>query len=117
MKQNGYEKYVKERTPVRKLGPDMAKAFVTGGVICVIGQGILNYCEMLGLEVLLLVVIRVQKLVLVTRRRLVSKVVRCLCSAVFRRVASRISTTRSIVLLTCLLFSLLQKQRDIQRSA
>ena len=50
MKQNGYEKYVKERTPVRKLGPDMAKAFVTGGVICVIGQGILNYCEMLGLD-------------------------------------------------------------------
>ncbi len=50
MKQNGYGKYVKERTPVRKLGPDMAKAFVTGGVICVIGQGILNYCEMLGLD-------------------------------------------------------------------
>ena len=50
MEQKGYEKYVKERTPVRKLGPDMLKAFVTGGVICTLGQGILNYCEKLGLD-------------------------------------------------------------------
>lgn len=28
----------------------MAKAFVTGGVICVIGQVILNYCEKIGLD-------------------------------------------------------------------
>ena len=28
----------------------MAKAFLTGGIICVIGQGIYNYCEMIGLS-------------------------------------------------------------------
>ncbi|MDY5846231.1 MAG: SpoVA/SpoVAEb family sporulation membrane protein [Bariatricus sp.] len=50
MGKNGYEKYVKERTPVRKLFPDMVKAFVTGGTICLIGQFILNYCEKLGLD-------------------------------------------------------------------
>lgn len=49
-KKNEYEKYVKTKTPVRKLLPDMGKAFVTGGVICLIGQYILNYCESLGLD-------------------------------------------------------------------
>lgn len=48
--QKQYEKYVKEKTPVRPLGKDMVCAFVTGGVICVIGQGILNFCESRGLE-------------------------------------------------------------------
>ncbi|MBO5303599.1 MAG: SpoVA/SpoVAEb family sporulation membrane protein [Lachnospiraceae bacterium] len=28
----------------------MAKAFLTGGIICVIGQGILEYCTRLGLD-------------------------------------------------------------------
>ena len=28
----------------------MAKAFVLGGSICVIGQGIMNYCKSLGLD-------------------------------------------------------------------
>ena len=45
-----YEQYVKNKTPVRKLGPAMAKAFVVGGSICVIGQAILNYCEKQGLD-------------------------------------------------------------------
>lgn len=49
-KQEAYEKYVKEKTPVHKLVPNMAKAFVTGGIICVIGQVILNYCEKAGLD-------------------------------------------------------------------
>lgn len=48
--QEAYEKYVKEKTPVHKLVPNMAKAFVTGGIICVIGQVILNYCEKAGLD-------------------------------------------------------------------
>lgn len=48
--QEAYEKYVKEKTPVHKLLPNMAKAFVTGGIICVIGQVILNYCEKIGLD-------------------------------------------------------------------
>ena len=39
-KEKEYEAYVKEKTPVRKPGPAMAKAFVTGGIICTIGQAI-----------------------------------------------------------------------------
>ena len=51
MKQkNEYEKYVKTKTPMRALLPDMARAFVVGGVICTIGQFILNYCEKAGLD-------------------------------------------------------------------
>lgn len=49
-KEKEYEAYVKEKTPVRKLGPAMAKAFVTGGIICVIGQAILNACEKAGMS-------------------------------------------------------------------
>lgn len=37
-----YGKYVKEITPTHNLGLQMAKAFVVGGVICCIGQFILN---------------------------------------------------------------------------
>lgn len=48
--QKAYEEYVKQKTPVHNLPANMAKAFVTGGIICVIGQGILNYCEKLGLD-------------------------------------------------------------------
>lgn len=48
--QKAYEKYVKEKTPVRGLGKDMVCAFFTGGVICVLGQAILNFCENQGLE-------------------------------------------------------------------
>ena len=47
--QQAYENYVKQKTPVHNLPVNMAKAFVTGGVICVIGQGILNICEKAGL--------------------------------------------------------------------
>lgn len=49
-KKNEYEKYVKTKTPVRKLWPDMVKAFLVGGTICLIGQCILNCGEQLGLE-------------------------------------------------------------------
>lgn len=45
-----YQDYVKRNTPVHNLPANMAKAFVTGGIICVIGQMILNYCEKLGLD-------------------------------------------------------------------
>ena len=45
-----YQDYVKRKTPVHNLPANMAKAFVTGGIICVIGQMILNYCEILGLD-------------------------------------------------------------------
>lgn len=48
--QKAYEAYVKEKTPVNKLLPSMTKAFVVGGIICVMGQWILKYCEKLGLD-------------------------------------------------------------------
>ena len=41
-KQQRYEKYVKQITPTHNLWMQMGKAFLTGGIICVIGQGILN---------------------------------------------------------------------------
>ena len=42
-KKQQYEKYVKEVTPTHNLGLQMVKAFITGGIICTIGQFILNY--------------------------------------------------------------------------
>ena len=48
--QQAYENYVKQKTPVHNLPANMTKAFVTGGAICVLGQGILNICEIQGLQ-------------------------------------------------------------------
>lgn len=45
-----YNDYVKAVTPTKNLWVQMAKAFLVGGIICVIGQWILNYCESLGLD-------------------------------------------------------------------
>ena len=45
-----YKEYVKEKTPVSNLFLNMVRAFVTGGTICVVGQGFLNYCKELGLS-------------------------------------------------------------------
>lgn len=42
IKKQNYEKYVKQMTPTHNIWLQMLKAFLTGGVICVIGQGILN---------------------------------------------------------------------------
>lgn len=49
-KQKEYNEYVKQVTPTHNLLANMAKAFVMGGLICVIGQFILNICENYGLE-------------------------------------------------------------------
>lgn len=49
-KQEEYKKYVKEKTPVHNVYWNMAKAFITGGAICVLGQVILNYAKGLGLD-------------------------------------------------------------------
>lgn len=49
-KQKDYEEYVKKVTPVHSLGLQMLKAFVTGGIICCIGQFILNYAGSMGLD-------------------------------------------------------------------
>lgn len=45
-----FQEYVKQVTPTHNLGLQMAKAFITGGTICVIGQVILNVCENMGLD-------------------------------------------------------------------
>ena len=44
-----YEKYVKKVTPTHSLPLNMAKAFLVGGLICVLGQYILNTAEAMGL--------------------------------------------------------------------
>ena len=48
--QEAYENYVKQKTPVHNLPVNMTKAFITGGIICAIGQSVLNYCEKMGLD-------------------------------------------------------------------
>lgn len=49
-KQEEYNDYVKQVTPTRNLFQQMCKAFVTGGIICTIGQFILNICDNYGLD-------------------------------------------------------------------
>ena len=50
-KKQEYEQYVKSVTPTHNLWAQMGKAFLTGGIICCIGQGILNYTgEALGMD-------------------------------------------------------------------
>lgn len=48
--QKEYEKYVKEVTPTHNLWLQMLKAFITGGVICCIGQFILNFAGSMNLD-------------------------------------------------------------------
>ncbi len=49
-KQKEYTQYVKEKTPVHNVYKNMIKAFIVGGIICAIGQVILNYCKNQGLS-------------------------------------------------------------------
>lgn len=49
-KKKDYQKYVKQVTPTHNLAWQMVKAFIVGGIICVIGQGILDYAGSLGLD-------------------------------------------------------------------
>ena len=44
-KKQEYAEYVKKVTPKNNLAPQMAKAFVVGGLICVVGQVILNVAK------------------------------------------------------------------------
>lgn len=48
--QEAYKNYVKQKTPMHSLPKNMAKGFVTGGIICTVGQVILNICKNYGLE-------------------------------------------------------------------
>jgi len=49
-KKQEYQEYIKQVTPTHNLWLQMAKAFVVGGIICVLGQCILNYAGSLGLD-------------------------------------------------------------------
>ncbi|MDO4331632.1 MAG: SpoVA/SpoVAEb family sporulation membrane protein [Eubacteriales bacterium] len=49
-KQKQYQEYVKKVTPTHSLPMQMLHAFITGGIICMIGQGILNYAGSMGLD-------------------------------------------------------------------
>ncbi len=50
-KKKEYQKYVEQTAPKTNLWMQMAKAFVTGGIICCIGQLIMNTAmEQFGLE-------------------------------------------------------------------
>ncbi|HIU76764.1 MAG TPA: stage V sporulation protein AC [Candidatus Pelethocola excrementipullorum] len=49
-KKKEYEQYVNQVTPKKNLFLQMLKAFIVGGLICVLGQGILNYCKSLGMD-------------------------------------------------------------------
>ena len=50
MNKKQYEQYVKEITPVHNLGLNMCRAFLTGGLICTLGQFILNTAQNYGLD-------------------------------------------------------------------
>lgn len=45
-----YQEYVKRVTPTHNLGAQMGKAFLVGGIICTLGQVILNICKNMGLD-------------------------------------------------------------------
>ncbi len=45
-----YEKYVESVTPTHSLPMQMLKAFITGGIICTIGQFIINQATNMGAD-------------------------------------------------------------------
>ena len=49
-KQEQYKAYVEKKTPKNNVYFNMIKAFITGGIICVVGQGILDFCKNQGLS-------------------------------------------------------------------
>lgn len=49
-KQEQYKAYVEKKTPKNNVYFNMIKAFITGGLICVVGQFILNFCKGQGLS-------------------------------------------------------------------
>ena len=49
-KQKQYQQYIKKITPSHSLPLNMAKAFLTGGLICTFGQWILNTAASFGLD-------------------------------------------------------------------
>lgn len=49
-KEQQYNEYVKQVTPTHNVWINMLKAFFVGGIICTIGQFLLNYFQNSGLE-------------------------------------------------------------------
>ncbi len=49
-KQKEYEEYVKEITPVTNIWKNILNAFIVGGLICVLGQIIINFLINQGLD-------------------------------------------------------------------
>ena len=45
-----YDEYVKEVTPTFPLWVNMVRAFITGGIICTIGQMIINWLKSYGMD-------------------------------------------------------------------
>ena len=45
-----YNAYVKEVTPVNPVWKNIIRAFVTGGIICTIGQVIINWLQSYGMD-------------------------------------------------------------------
>ena len=45
-----YEQYVEQVTPRQNLPLHMTRAFLVGGLICLLGQFILNYCAHRGIS-------------------------------------------------------------------
>ena len=50
MSKQEYGEFVKQETPNSTIGINCAKAFVIGGIICMIGQGILDLYSLWGLS-------------------------------------------------------------------
>lgn len=50
MSNTEYDEYVKSKTPNSKLFTNCLKAFVVGGIICIIGQALLDLYQHLGLN-------------------------------------------------------------------
>jgi len=50
MTKKEYGKYIKEKSPKSPLLPDMLKAFLVGGIICTIGQAVINGWKAAGLD-------------------------------------------------------------------
>lgn len=48
--QQEYGEYIKQITPTHNLGKQMLNAFLCGGIICAIGQGIINFALGQGME-------------------------------------------------------------------
>ena len=49
-KQEQYKAYVEKKTPKNNVYLNMIKAFITGGIFCVVGQAILDFCKSQGLS-------------------------------------------------------------------